>query len=127
MCYVELISVYTSSWVQYSTITLINYLQCDDVGDRLIPHGYAYLRHDEHPLNDVRSNGGTLLNYTLIELLTVNLRSCVHISVTIRDSMVVVRHRTETENRDPLPTSTYTHMGIYVRWYIRWFLIGNFS
>ena len=69
--------------------------------DHLTPHGYVYLRHDEHRLNDVISNGGTLLNNTLIELLTVNLRSCVHISVTIRDSMVVIKHR--TENRDPLP------------------------
>ena len=40
---------------------------------------YAYLRHDEHPLNDVRSDGVRLLyassistkNYTSIELLTV--------------------------------------------------------
>ena len=41
---------------------------------------YAYLRHDEHSLNDVRSNGGRLVyassisakNNTLIEMLTVN-------------------------------------------------------
>ena len=60
---------------------LITCLQCDDVGDHMTPHGYAHLRHDEHQLNDVRSNGGRLLNassisannYTFIEPLTVNI------------------------------------------------------
>ena len=57
LCYVKRIRVYTLSWVHRSTLTLITWLQCDGVGDHLTQHGYAYLRHDEHPLNDVRSNG----------------------------------------------------------------------
>ena len=57
LCYVKRISVYALSWVQYSTITFITWLQCDDVGDCLTPHGYAYLTHDENHLNDFISNG----------------------------------------------------------------------
>ena len=48
------------------------------------------------------------------------LRSWVHTTLfTIRDSLVVIKHRTENrKNKDPLPTSSDTHMIIHVRWFL---------
>ena len=101
-----LISVYTLSWVHYSTITLITEW-CQ------IEWWYMFvceinIREELH------------FDWT-VEGIFWEVVFILQWSITIRDSLVVIGTRTENgKKKDFLPTSTDTHMVIC----IRWFLIG---
>ena len=126
LCYVELFSVYTSSWVQYSTITLITWLQCDDVGDHLTPNCYAHLTHDEHQLNDVISNGDRFLYASSIS----PKKNCgfwevvfmQHWAQFVIPGCYLNTKQKKLKRCDPLSTSTIKNRDIY----ITWLLIGLF-
>ena len=129
LCYVKRIRVYNLSWVHRSTLTLITWLQCDGVSDHLTQHGYAYLRHDEHPLNDVRSNGCRINVVCKLNMReqkrTVDCEK-LYLYHIEHNSLSLGCYQNTKQNKkhcDPLSTSTKKkNMDIY----ITWLLIGLF-